>query len=176
MNFAFEIPLLILLVMTAAGAILVKDLISAVLILGSYSFLLALVWAWLGAVDVAFVEAVVGAGLATVFFLLTLFGTAPKDTRIRRPAPPLFALLGLPLLGVLLMYAAEDFPKFRNPESRASAHISPEYLQNSLNETDTPNVVTAVLMDYRAFDTLIETVVIFTAGIACALLLRRTRE
>ena len=110
MTLFFEISLLVLLIMTAAGAILVKDLISSVLILGSYSFLLALAWAWLGAVDVAFVEAVVGAGLATVFFLLTLFGTAPKDTRIQRPAPPLVALLGLPLLGLLLLYAAEDFP------------------------------------------------------------------
>ncbi len=176
MTFAFEILLLVLLIMTAAGAILVKDLISSVLILGSYSFLLALAWAWLGAVDVAFVEAVVGAGLATVFFLLTLFGTAPKDTRIRRPAPPLIALFGLPLLGLLLLYAAEDLPRFGDPESQASIHVSPEYLTNSLKETDTPNVVTAVLMDYRAFDTLIETGVIFTAGIACALLLRRNWE
>ncbi len=176
MTFAFEILLLVLLIMTAAGAILVKDLISSVLILGSYSFLLALSWAWLGAVDVAFVEAVVGAGLATVFFLLTLFGTAPKDTRIRRPAPPLIALIGLPLLGLLLLYSAEDFPEFGDPGSPASVHVSDEYLKNSLKKTDTPNVVTAVLMDYRAFDTLMETAVIFTAGIACALLLRRNRE
>jgi multicomponent Na+:H+ antiporter subunit B len=176
MTLAFEILLLVLLITTAAGAILVKDLISSVLILGFYSFLLALVWAWLGAVDVAFVEAVVGAGLATVFFLLTLFGIAPKDTRIRRSAPPLAALFGLPLLGLLLLYAVEDFPKFGDPESPASVHVSPEYLQNSLKETDTPNVVTAILMDYRAFDTLIETAVIFTAGIACALVLRRNRE
>ena len=49
MTFAFEIALLILLLMTAAGAIMVKDLISSVFILGTYSFLLALVWAWLGA-------------------------------------------------------------------------------------------------------------------------------
>jgi len=176
MTLTFEILLLALLIVTAAGAILVKDLISAVLILGSYSFLLALVWAWLGAVDVAFVEAVVGAGLATVFFLLTLFRTALKDTRIRRPTPPLIAVLGLPLLGFLLLYAAEDFPTFRDPGSQASVHISPEYLKNSLQETETTNVVTSILMDYRAFDTLIETVVIFTAGIACALLLRRNRE
>ena len=176
MTLSFEILLLVLLIMTAAGAILVKDLISSVLILGSYSFLLALAWAWMGAVDVAFVEAVVGAGLATVFFLLTLFGAAPKDTRIRRPAPPMIALLGLPLLGLLLLYAVEDFPRFGNPESRASVHVSPEYLKNSLKETNTPNIVTAVLMDYRSFDTLIETAVIFTAGISCALLLRRNRE
>jgi multicomponent Na+:H+ antiporter subunit B len=171
----FEIPLLILLLMTAAGAIMVKDLISSVLILGSYSFLLAIVWAWLGAVDVAFVEAVVGAGLATVFFLMTLFGTQPKDTRIRRSAAPWGALLGLPLLGLLLLYAAEDLPKFSDPQSPANSHVSTEYLKDSLKETGTPNVVTAVLMDYRAFDTLIETAVIFTAGIACALLLRRNQ-
>ena len=176
MIYSFEIPLLILLLMTAAGAIVVKDLISAVFILGSYSFLLALVWAWLGAVDVAFVEAVVGAGLATVFFLLTLFGTAPKDTVIRHSAPPLVAFVGLPALGLLLLYAAEDLPEFADPQSQASVHVSPEYLRDSFKETETPNVVTAVLMDYRAFDTLIETAVIFTAGIACAMLLRRYRE
>jgi multicomponent Na+:H+ antiporter subunit B len=175
MIFSFEIPLLILLLMTAAGAIMVKDLISSVLILGTYSFLLAIVWAWLGAVDVAFVEAVVGAGLATVFFLMTLFGTRPKDTRIQRSAVPWVALLGLPLLGLLLLYAAEDLPEFADPKSPANAHVSTEYLTDSLKETDTPNVVTAVLMDYRAFDTLIETAVIFTAGIACALLLRRNQ-
>ena len=100
----FELPLLVLLVMTAAGAILVKDLVSAVFILGSYSFALALVWALVGAVDVAFVEAVVGAGLATVFFLLTLFRTGEKDTRIRRLPVPKIALVGLPLLALLMLY------------------------------------------------------------------------
>lgn len=169
----FELPLLVLLLMTAAGAIVVKDLISAVFILGSYSFALALVWALLGAVDVAFVEAVVGAGLATVFFLLTLFRTAEKDTQIRRPPVPWIAFVALPVLGILLLYGAGDLPAFGDPLSPASMHISPAYLENSVAQTRTPNVVTAVLMDYRALDTLGETIVIFTAGIACALILRR---
>ena len=173
MTYSFELPLLILLILTAGGAILVKDLLSAVLILGSYSFFLALVWAWLGAVDVAFVEAVVGAGLATVFFLVMLSGTDPRHTLIRRTPPPIAALVGLPLLGLLLLYAANDLPAFGDPASPASMYISPFYLENSLADTQTPNVVTAILMDYRALDTLIETVVIFTAGIACWLLLRR---
>ena len=173
MTFSLEVPLLVLLIVTAAGAIFVKDLISAVFILGSYSFFLALVWAYLGAVDVAFVEAVVGAGLATVFFLLTLFGTAPRDTRLRRPRPPVVAMIGLPLLGLLLLYAAGDLPEFGDPASPASVRVSPFYLERSLADTRTPNVVTAILMDYRALDTLIETVVIFTAGVACWLLLKR---
>ncbi|MEO0420714.1 MAG: DUF4040 domain-containing protein [Pseudomonadota bacterium] len=169
----FELPLLLLLVMTAAGAILVKDLISAVFILGSYSFALALVWALVGAVDVAFVEAVVGAGLATVFFLLTLFRTDEKDTQIRRLPVPKVALVGLPLLALLMLYGAGDLPVFEDPTSPASTHVSPQYLENSVAQTRTPNVVTSILMDYRALDTLVETIVIFTAGIACALLLRR---
>ena len=168
-----EIPLLIVLVMTAAGAILVKDLISAVFILGTYSFALALVWALVGAVDVAFVEAVVGAGLATVFFLLTLFSTSEKDNVIRRPPVSKAAFIGLPILGLLLLYGAGDLPAFGDPASPASTYISTDYLQKSLDDTATPNVVTAVLMDYRSFDTFIETVVIFTAGIACALILRK---
>ena len=173
MTYSFEIPLLILLMLTAAGAILVKDLLSAVLVLGSYSFFLALVWAWLGAVDVAFVEAVVGAGLATVFFLLTLFGTQPEDMMIHRTRPPIAAVVGLPLLGLLLLYAANDLAAFGDPAAPASTHVSPYFLENSLADTRTPNVVTAVLMDYRALDTLMETVVVFTAGVACWLLLRR---
>ncbi len=176
MNISFELPLLALLVLTAGAAILVKDLISAVLLLGSYSFFMALVWAWLGSADVAFVEAVVGAGLATVLFLLTLFRTAPEDTRIKRPRPPLVALVALPLLAFLLLYAARDIPSFGDPLSPANAHVSPEYLENSLAETKSPNAVAAVLMDYRSIDTLIETVVVFTSGVACWLLLRRDAE
>jgi len=167
------LPLLIFLVMTAAGAILVKDLISSVFILGTYSFTLALVWAFLGAVDVAFVEAVVGAGLATVFFLLTLFTTSEKDTQIRRSPMPWTAALVLPVVALLLLYGAADLPAFGDPGSPASTHISPEYLENSVRQTGTPNVVTAILMDYRSLDTLVETIVIFTAGIACALILRK---
>jgi multicomponent Na+:H+ antiporter subunit B len=172
----FELPLLIFLVMTAAGAILVKDLISSVFILGTYSFTLALIWALVGAVDVAFVEAVVGAGLATVFFLLTLFTTMEKDTVIRRPPMPWIAIVVMPAVAMLLLYGAADLPAFGDPGSPASTHISPAYLENSVAETRTPNVVTAILMDYRSLDTLVETIVIFTAGIACALILRKGNQ
>ena len=173
MILSYEIPLLLLLLVTAAGAIMVKDLMSAVLLLGSYSFFLSLTWAWLGAVDVAFVEAVVGGGLGTVLFLLTLIGTAARDTRLRRPPPSLATFIVFPLLGILLLYAASDLPEFGDPNSPASVHISPTYIEQSYQDTHTPNVVTSVLMDYRSLDTMVETVVIFTAGIACALLLRR---
>jgi len=169
----YEILLLLLLLVTAGGAIFVKDLMSSVLLLGSYSFFLALAWAWLGAVDVAFVEAVVGAGLATVLFLLTLFGTNPKDTRLRRPPPSLVTVIMFPLMGLLLLYAASDLPLYGDPNSPASINVSPTYLEQSYQDSHTTNVVTSVLMDYRSLDTMVETVVIFASGIACALLLRK---
>jgi multicomponent Na+:H+ antiporter subunit B len=51
-------------------------------------------------------------------------------------------------------------------------HVAPKYLADSIKETMVPNVVTAVLADYRGYDTLGETTVIFTAGIGVMLLLR----
>ena len=85
-----------------------------------------------GSLDLAFVESVVGAGLATVFFLLTLFQIAPKDTVIQRTPPPLAALLALPPLGLLLFYAAEDLPAFGDPASPAKPSYFAVYLENSL--------------------------------------------
>jgi multicomponent Na+:H+ antiporter subunit B len=167
------LPLLFLLILTAAGAIIVKDLIGAVFILGTYSFFLALLWAWQGAVDVAFTEAVVGAGVSTIFFLLTLFLTTPDEARTRYYRMSWLVMGGLIVLGVLMAYGAQDLPPVGSVDSPANAYLSPLYLERSLEETRTPNVVTAVLMDYRALDTLIETTVIFTAGVAASLLLRK---
>jgi multicomponent Na+:H+ antiporter subunit B len=76
------------------------------------------------------------------------------------------------LLGGLLIYGTVDFPSFADPLSPASTHVSPYYIENALEDAHVVNVVTAVLADYRGFDTMFETAVIFCAGIACILLLR----
>jgi len=76
------------------------------------------------------------------------------------------------LFGSLLIYCTFDFPSWGEPASPASSHVSPYYIQNTLKDTAVPNIVTAVLADYRGYDTMFETVVIFSAGIACFFLLR----
>ena len=58
-----------------------------------------------------------------------------------------------------------------DPAAPASTHVSPRYIESAVTETGAPNMVTAVLADYRAYDTLGETVVILTAGLACLLVL-----
>jgi multicomponent Na+:H+ antiporter subunit B len=76
----------------------------------------------------------------------------------------------------MLIYGSLDMPKWGDPNSPASTHVSPYYILHSLEDTATPNIVTAVLADYRGYDTLGETVVIFTAGMACLLLLKRSNK
>lgn len=80
------------------------------------------------------------------------------------------------LAGALLLYATRDFPPWGALDSPASTHVSPRYLQKAMEETAVPNVVTAVLADYRGFDTMFETTVIFCAGIGCFILLRVFRQ
>lgn len=85
-------------------------------------------------------------------------------------APLLVAFSALLLLGGL------DLPDVGDPEAAASAHVAARYVERSLAETHTPNVVTAVLADYRGFDTLGETMVVFTAALACVIVLRGRQD
>jgi multicomponent Na+:H+ antiporter subunit B len=71
----------------------------------------------------------------------------------------------------VLFYAARDLPPVGDPHAPASLHVSPRYIEGSYKETGAPNYVTAVVVDYRGYDTLGETTVIFTAGLACLLIL-----
>ncbi len=76
------------------------------------------------------------------------------------------------LTGGFLIYGTIDMPAWGDPQSPANSYVSPRYIEQALEKTETPNIVTAVLADYRGYDTMGETTVIFTAAIACALLLR----
>ncbi len=77
---SFDLIILILLIPVALLALRVRDLLSAAMILGAYSFLMCLLWAEMGAVDVAFTEAAVGAGLSTVFMVATVLRTTRRSS------------------------------------------------------------------------------------------------
>ncbi|MFZ7124933.1 MAG: Na(+)/H(+) antiporter subunit B [Desulfobacterales bacterium] len=86
------------------------------------------------------------------------------------------ALATIFLIGGFLFYGMLDFPEWGDPSSPASTHVSPYYIEHSIEDTAVPNIVTAVLADYRGYDTMFETTVIFAAGLACMLLLRTYRR
>lgn len=79
MIWSLDFIVLIFAVICALGAITVRDLLSAAIILGAYSFFMALLWAEMGAVDVSFTEASVGAGVSTVFFIAAVFKTTRRS-------------------------------------------------------------------------------------------------
>lgn len=86
------------------------------------------------------------------------------------------ALIIVVILGSTLIYGSLEFPPWGDPNSPASLHVSPRYIEKTMEDTSVPNIVTAVLADYRGYDTMFETIVIFTAGIASIFLLRTYRR
>ncbi|MDH4162616.1 MAG: DUF4040 domain-containing protein [Nitrospirota bacterium] len=78
MIWQLDIVILVLVVICAIAAISVKDLLGSAVLLGAYSFLMCLLWTGMGAVDVAFTEAAVGAGISTAFFIAAIYQTTRR--------------------------------------------------------------------------------------------------
>lgn len=78
MIWQLDLLLVFLALVSALAAITVKDLLSAVMLLNAFSFFMCLIWVQMGAVDVAFTEASVGAGVSGVFFIATLYVTTRR--------------------------------------------------------------------------------------------------
>jgi multicomponent Na+:H+ antiporter subunit B len=171
-----DLLLFVILVVTAVLALVSRDLIAAVAVLAAYSLFAALLFAGMGAVDVAFVEAVLGAGVVGLLFIGAVRLTDRRSDEAEH-GPRRWIVLGVVgAFTALMLYARVDLPARGDPPAPAPLRVAPTYLERSLADTRTPNVVTAVLADYRSHDTLGETLVIFTAALACLLILRRKDE
>lgn len=169
-----DIVLLGLLGVTAIAVVRVKNLFAAVMLTGIYSLLSAAIFTTLDAVDVAFTEAAVGAGISTVLMLGVLSLTQSHEKSSE--GYPKLALLVVLLTGSALVYATFDMPYYGDPD--APIHSGPlyqEYAKDAVEKLDIPNVVTSVLASYRGYDTFGETVVVLTAAIAVMMLLARSR-
>ena len=151
-----------------------RSLFGVVVLTTIYSFLMASVLIVLDAVDVAMTEASVGAGISTVILLATL--NLVRTTEMRSPQPRLLALFVSVGVGIVLVWGTLALPPFGTADAVIHKHVVPRYLANTIKETNVPNAVTSVLADYRGYDTLGETTVIFTAGIGVMLLLRGSRR
>lgn len=78
MVWPIDLAVLTLVVIVGVGSLMVKDLLGAAILFGAYSFMMCLLWTIMGAVDVAFTEASVGAGVSTVFFVGAVFRTSRR--------------------------------------------------------------------------------------------------
>lgn len=167
-----------MLVATAIAIAKMDRLFAVVMLSGVFSLLAALLFVVMDAVDVAFTEAAVGAGISTVLLLGTIALTSRVERKSSHSKSPI-PLVACVITGAALIYGTLDMPNFGSPDSPVQTHVGPEYLSQSVTEVGVPNVVTAILASYRGFDTLGEVAVVFTAGIGVLLLingLRRRRD
>ena len=162
------------LAVTAVAIVRLRNLFAVVMMSGIYSLLTAGIFVELDAVDVAFTEAAVGAGITTILMLGTLSLTTDQE---RKPSGPrILPLAGVTVTGIALIYGTLDMAHLGDPNSPVNQHVAPRYIEESGTEVGVPNIVTSVLASYRGYDTLGEVTVIFTAGIGVLVLLGAGRR
>lgn len=166
-----NVALFAIVVVTALVISHLRALYSAVMLAALLSLVSASLFVLLDAVDVAFTEAAVGAGISTVLFLSALATTRSREAVTPRRKLWPGALVAV-FTGGTLLYASQDLPGFGGRDTPVQRHpITDVYLHESQHQIGSANTVTGVLASYRGYDTLGELAVIFTAGVAVLLML-----
>jgi len=170
--------LLLLQLMIAIALVMarLRNLIAIAILSGVYSLVLAAIYVLLDAVDVAFTEAAVGAGVNLTLMLAAISLSSRREAVTRRPWRNAASLAACAMVAAGMIYASLGMPVFGDPEAPIHRHVAPRYIEDSPVEVGVPNMVTSILASYRGYDTLGETTVIFTAGIAAIALLWRWRR
>lgn len=171
-----DAALFLVMIVTAVLALRTRDLLAAVGLMSVFSLTAALLFTGMQALDVTFVEAGLGAGVTGVLLIAAVARTtreAAPPQRARRGAVvaiPIVVLLGI------VWVTTWGLPDRGQVDAPASRGAAPVYIERSLADTETPNVVAAILADYRGHDTLGETLVIVTSAAGVAVVLMRRDE
>lgn len=168
-NIVVDVGLVAMLLGLAVVILRNQSPLSITILSSIYSLILCMLFVVLDAVDVAFTEAAVGAGITTVLIVAVLNARDESDIKPCWPST-LSMCIGLGV-GILLLLGTLDMPLYGDPSAPVHQYLVPRFLQQSGEEIGIPNIVTSVLASYRGYDTLGEVVVIFTAGLAVAALL-----
>lgn len=160
--------LLVMMIIGALVAIEVRSLISSVVAVGAVGLALSLVFLLLKAPDVALTQLVVEIIAVIILIRATIRRDLPRSPVSARPYG---VLVGLGF-GVLLVAAAipalREMPQLGYPYMR----VAESYVQSGLGDTGASNLVASVILDYRAYDTLGEATVLFTAVMGVMAVLR----
>lgn len=165
--------LLIFMIIGAMVALESRNLLASVISMGVVGFGVSVAFLFLGAPDIAITQVVVE--VLTLVILIRV--TVHRDLSDSAGSGDLFGVLaGVSLLMVVFVFGLEAlrvFPEFGNPIINALSDApANHYLREGLKDTGAANMVTAVILDYRAYDTLGEATVIFTAILGALAILR----
>jgi len=166
--------LILLTVIAAIITVVTPNLLYSVISLGAVGFLLAIAFLFLAAPDIAIVQI----GVEVVSLVILIRATLGRETQMVKASRTVvgvaFAVAFVAVIGLFIIQVFTEFPVFGTPVMERFADApSATYLAQGLQETGGPNIVTAVLLDFRAWDTLGEATVLFCAALGTVAILRR---
>ena len=173
--------ILVLSIVAAIIAVETKNLLSSIISLGGVGFSIAIIMLFIGAPDVAIVQVLV----EVLLLIILIRATLSRDlTEVKCKREFFSMVLGISLVGALflgILFGISSLPEFgtsfieitKNTGQQAPSLLC---LLNGLQQTGAPNIVTAVLLDYRAYDTLGEATVLFAAIIGAITILRKNKK
>lgn len=166
------ILLIVLMILGAIAALESKDLLSGIISLGIIGFALTVIFLILQAPDLAIVQIIVET-MTLVILIAAVMKTSKADTvETYGKHSILVGLVGLVFVFVFIWTAVKAFqqmPEFGSLPLRMAA----EYVNNGLSLTGAGNLVAAVILDFRAYDTLGEATVLFTSVVGITAVLRK---
>jgi multisubunit Na+/H+ antiporter MnhB subunit len=161
--------LLALMIVGALAAVEMKNLLSAVIAVGVVGLGLSIVFLLLKAPDIALTQLVVEIVAVIILIRATLNMKNADDWLGPRPLGAVMGAVFMALTVWMGIVVFRSLPSFGNPLML----VSQRYLENSAADTGAANVVAAIILDYRAYDTLGEATVLFTAVVGVLTVMRR---
>jgi multicomponent Na+:H+ antiporter subunit B len=160
--------LLIFCIVGSIIAIEIRNILASVISAGAVGMALSILFLFLGAPDIAITQVVVEIIVLIVLIRSTVSLDNTAITRHRDTFAILSSLIFFGLFLVFAFMALQGLPKFGEPLMKVASN----YLRDSITQTGATNVVMGIILDYRAYDTLGEATVIFTAILGAFIVLR----
>lgn len=188
MVLAFELLLMAILIITAIAVAFTKRNLTAIIIFTTYSLVMSILWIVIKSPDLAITEAAVGAGITSLLFYITLrdVGELASTTKIKKRkkskktesnlAYNFFSILFTLGIVSILLYTISFLPEQGGFNVPALNEVFDRYVSSGVEETGAINIVAAVILDYRAFDTFGEATMLFTATMGVVSLLRKKKD
>lgn len=165
-----ELPLLILFMIAAAvAAVMIEDLLSSVIAVGAVGLGLSLAFLLLKAPDLAITQLVVEILCLIILIRATIKKDLPLIIDGRWFFNTISTLLFIALFLLFAYFAFSELPPFGQPIMR----VAQDYLKQGLQKTGAANIVAAIILDFRGYDTLGEATVLFTAVMGVLALIRK---
>ncbi len=188
MVLVFELLLMAILIITAIAVAFTKRNLTAIIIFTTYSLVMSILWILIKSPDLAITEAAVGAGITSLLFYITLrdVGELVSTTKVKKRkkskktesnlAYNFFSILFTLGIVSILLYTINFLPEQGGFNVPALNEVFDRYVSSGVEETGAINIVAAVILDYRAFDTFGEATMLFTATMGVVSLLRKKKD